>query len=165
MDVSDKSTPTVNLGRLSGDLGFLLRLAQLKVYEQYFRQCGDPQVKPGEFSVLWAIANNPGIRQSLLCQHLIIKRSHMTKLARSLEDRGLVSRRVPDDDRRGVELTLTERGKTMVEEAGKWFFAFEDSLGAELGEPDRSQFISLLLRFIAGADAAPEVFKHSAGRG
>src|SRR5690606_34275198 len=127
MDMSDKPSQTVNLGRLSGDLGFLLRLAQLKVYEQYFRQCGERQVKPGEFSVLWAIANNPGIRQSVLCQHLIIKRSHMTKLARSLEDRGLVSRGVPDDDRRGVELTLTEKGQEMVDEIGTWFFAFEDS--------------------------------------
>ena len=151
----DHSAQTVKLGRLANDLGFLLRLAQVRVYEQYFRQCGEHQIKPGEFSVLWAISNNPGIRQSLLCQHLIIKRSHMTKLARALEDRGLVSRRVPEDDRRGVELTITEKGQDLVDEISKWFFAFEDSLGAELGEPSRSQFIDLLARFVGNGGRNP----------
>ena len=148
MDAPANSS-TVSLGRLGQDLGFLLRQAQLKVYETYFHQCGEHQVKPGEFSVLWAIACNPGIRQSLLCQRLVIKRSHMTKLVRGLEDRGYVSRRIPDDDRRSVELTLTTEGQTVVDAIAKWFFTFEDSLGAEMGEPDRSQFIHLLRRFIS----------------
>lgn len=148
MDFPTNSS-TVSLGRLGQDLGFLLRQAQLKVYETYFRQCGEHHVKPGEFSVLWAIASNPGIRQSLLCQRLVIKRSHMTKLVRALEDQGYVSRRIPDDDRRGVELTLTAQGRTVVENIAKWFFAFEDSLGVEMGEPDRSQFVHLLRRFIS----------------
>jgi len=149
MDVPGNSSETVRLGRLAHDLGFLLRLAQVKVYERYFQQCGEHRIKPGEFSVLWAISHNPGIRQAVLCQRLIIKRSHMTKLVRLLEDRGLVSRRVPDDDRRGVELTLTAGGQAVVDGIAKWFFAFEDSLGGEMGEPDRSQFIDLLLKFIA----------------
>lgn len=153
MDAPDNSSETVRLGRLATDLGFLLRLAQVKVCERYLRQCGEHQVKPGEFSILWAISHNPGIRQNVLCQHLIIKRSHMTKLVQLLENRGLVSRRIPDDDRRGVELTLTAVGQTVVDDIATWFFAFEDSLGAEMDEPERSRLVDLLQAFIASENS------------
>jgi len=148
MDVPHSSSSTITLGRLATDIGFLLRLAQVKVYERYFREYGDRHVKPGEFSVLWAIAHNPGVRQNVLCQELIIKRSHMTKLVRSLEDRELVSRRVPDDDRRGVELTITEKGQSAVDEIASWFFTFEDCLGARMGSSDRDELKAHLLKFI-----------------
>lgn len=150
--MSDDPPDTVKLGRLATDLGFLLRLAQVKIYERYFRECGEHRIKPGEFSVLWAISNNPGIRQSLLCQRLIIKRSHMTKLARALEEQGLVTRTVPEDDRRGIELTLTARGQKMVDEVATWFFRFEDALGADMGKREREQFTASLLKFIASEE-------------
>jgi len=149
MDVPHSSSNAINLGRLATDIGFLLRLAQVKVYERYFREYGDRHIKPGEFSVLWAIAHNPGVRQNVLCQELIIKRSHMTKLVRSLEDRALVSRRVPDEDRRGVELTITDKGQTLVEEIAPWFFAFEDCLGEKMNATEREKLKAQLLKFIA----------------
>ena len=148
-----RSDSSVSLGRLGHDLGYLLRQAQIRVYERYFHQCAEFKVKPGEFSVLWAIANNPGIRQSLLCQQLVIKRSHMTKLVRALEDQGYVERRIPDDDRRGVELSLTPEGQQAVNDMSRWFFAFEDSLGSEMLDDERDQFIYLLRKFIATTSA------------
>jgi Transcriptional regulators len=154
MDCLDAETDTVQLGRLAGDLGFLLRLAQVKVYERYFRELGEQRVNPGEFSVLWAIALNPGIRQSALCQRLIIKRSHMAKLAKSLEERGLVTRSVPDDDRRGVELTVTSKGQTLVDDIADWFFAFEDRLGSGLTAAERGRLVQLLLKFITTENGA-----------
>lgn len=153
MDVPQGRPDAIRLGRLATDLGFLLRLAQVKVYERYFREHGDRHINPGEFSVLWAISHNPGIRQNVLCQQLIIKRSHMTKLVRSLEDRELVSRRVPDDDRRGVELTITEKGRIIVDEIASWFFPFEDALGARMDVADREELKALLLKFIASESA------------
>lgn len=154
MDCLDAETDTVQLGRLAGDLGFLLRLAQVKVYERYFRELGEQRVNPGEFSVLWAIALNPGIHQSALCQRLIIKRSHMAKLAKSLEERGLVTRSVPDDDRRGVELTVTSKGQTLVDDIADWFFAFEDRLGSGLTAAERGRLVQLLLKFITTENGA-----------
>lgn len=143
-----RSDNSVSLGRLGHDLGYLLRQAQIRVYERYFHQCAEYRVKPGEFSVLWAIGNNPGIRQSLLCQHLVIKRSHMTKLVRALEDQGYVERRIPDGDRRGVELSLTSEGQQAVDAMSQWFFAFEDSLGSGMSAAERDQFTALLHKFI-----------------
>ena len=148
MDTLVRTPENVNLERLNAAPGFMLRLAQLRVYEQFFSEVGERGLKPGEFSVLWVIRNNPGIRQSILGQSLMIKRAHMTKLIRALEDQGLLARRVPDEDRRAVELTLTEKGEREAETASEWFFAYEEGVGAALSNAERQQLLALLRKFI-----------------
>jgi len=148
MDVRVRSAEQVELDQLQSALGFLLRIAQLKVFQQYFMQPGEDRLKPGEFSVLWVIKCNPGIRQSLLCQRLMIKRAHMTKLIRALEERGWVARRIPDEDRRGVELTLTAEGEAAVGDAAEGFFAFENTVGSELNASEREQLMVLLRKLV-----------------
>ncbi|MFB9948834.1 MarR family winged helix-turn-helix transcriptional regulator [Rhizobium puerariae] len=148
MDMATRTTDDVNLDRLGTALGFLMRLAQIKVYEVFFEEFGDRHLKPGEFSVLWVILHNPGIRQSVLGQRLRIKRAHMTKLIRSLEDQGLVSRRIPDEDRRAVEISLTPEAVAKVRQASDWFFAFEGSLGSNLTAAEREQMTVLLRKFV-----------------
>ena len=148
MDMPIRTADDVDLDRLGTALGFLMRLAQLKIYERFFEEVGEHELKPGEFSVLWVILNNPGIRQSVLGQRLMIKRAHMTKLIRALEDQGLVSRRVPDDDRRAVEITLTPDAVQKVRQAGEWFFTYEDSVGSNLSAAERQQLTGLMRKFI-----------------
>lgn len=148
MDTLARTAENVNLERLNEAPGFMLRLAQLRVYEHFFSEVGERGLKPGEFSVLWVIRNNPGIRQSILGQSLMIKRAHMTKLIRALEDQGLLSRKIPDEDRRAVELTLTKKGETEAHAASEWFFAYEEGVGANLSAGEREQLLSLLRKFI-----------------
>lgn len=150
MDSLIRTPDSVNFDRLWSAPGFLLRLAQLKVYSEFFAKVGERGLRPGQFSVLWVIQNNPGIRQSILGQSLMIKRAHMTKLIRALEEDGLVSRRVPDDDRRAVELTLTAKGDEQVKAAADWLFRYEDGLGSGLDVSERRELIRLLQKFIAG---------------
>ncbi len=138
----------VDLGKLDGALGFLLRLAQLKTQARFFEESGNGQFKPGEFTVLWVILHNPGIRQSVLGQQLMIKRAHMTKLLRSLEDRGLVIRRIPEDDRRAVELTLSPAAAERIKKAEAWFFDFESRIGAPLTKSEVEQLNALLRKFL-----------------
>jgi len=148
MDMPIRTADEVDLDRLNSALGFLMRLAQLKIYERFFEEVGEHNLKPGEFSVLWVILHNPGIRQSVLGQRLMIKRAHMTKLIRALEDQNLVSRRVPDDDRRAVEITLTPEAVMRVEQASQWFFTYEASVGANLTADERRQLTALLQKFV-----------------
>lgn len=138
----------VDLGGLDGALGFLLRLAQLKTQARFFEENGEGGFKPGEFSVLWVISRNPGIRQSVLGQRLMIKRAHMTKLLRSFEDRGLVTRRIPQDDRRAVELTLSTQGAARLADAAEWFFEFENRIGDPLSKAEAKQLNALLRKFL-----------------
>lgn len=112
-----KSRPVheVALGDFGNSLGFLLRLAQLTSFEEFFEELGEFG-RPGEITVLLMIAENPGVRQGVLARTLMIKRAHMTKMVRAMEDSGLVRRTVPADDKRSVELWLTAKGKNRAKE-------------------------------------------------
>ncbi len=106
MDTIVRNAGDVDMGQLSGSLGFLLRLAQLRAFEDFFSDHGPGHapsgLKPGEFSVLWVIAENRGIRQSVLGRG-DDQAGAYAKLIRAMEDQGLVSRRIPDADRRAVD--------------------------------------------------------------
>jgi DNA-binding MarR family transcriptional regulator len=148
MDVPVRDNQKVKVGALSHSIGFLLRLAQLRAFDEYFSEEGPRGLKPGEFSVLWVIGCNPAIRQSVLGQRLMIKRAHMTKLIRALEDSGFVSREVPDSDRRAVELTLTEKGAREVEKSSELFFDYERRTGAPLDKREQAQLLALLQKYV-----------------
>jgi DNA-binding MarR family transcriptional regulator len=148
MDVLAPLRAGPDLGYLSDSLGFLLRIAQLKAYESFFEDLGAAGLKPGEYSILSVIGGNPGVRQGLLGQSLRIKRAHMTKIVRSLEDRGLVTRHIPDDDRRSVELTLTAAGRDYCTHHRAAALDHESRRPAELGAEDLETLKALLRRYV-----------------
>ena len=104
----------ISLGELTGALGFLLRMAQVRVFSGFFRKLGDQGLKPGEYSVLYVIGENPGQQQGAIARKLQIKPAHMTKLVQRMVDAGLVERAVDSDDRRSVRLSLTDQGAGFV---------------------------------------------------
>lgn len=138
----------VRLGPLRESLGFLLRLAQLSAFRDFFEDLGPLGVRPGELSVLLLIGENPGIRQGVLARRLMIKRAHMTKMVRSLENAGLVRRTVPASDRRSAELWLTERGRLRVAELREPFLAHERRPAPGLTRAEEAQLRELLRRYL-----------------
>ena len=109
--------PAVDFGPLTELAGFMLRLAQLQVFEAFYAEFGERGIRPGQISILIAIKENPGVRQGALAKALSIKRSNMAKIVRLLASDGLIRRRVPASDRRSVELSLTPAGRALVERA------------------------------------------------
>jgi len=138
----------VDVGPMRNSLGFLLRMAQLKTFEQYFTDYKGIGLKPGEFSVLTLIMHNPGIRQGVLARRLMIKRAHMTKLVRSLEKRGYVTRAIPDEDRRSVMLKLTAEGRSFVRRKWTLFMRYEEAPHSPLSAHEERQLIRLLQTFV-----------------
>ncbi len=105
----------IELGELAGSLGFMLRMAQITSYAQFFDQNRDASLLPGEFSVLWVVGQNPGIRQGDVARVLRIKRAHMTKLVKRFLSAGLLERKGSTEDRRAVLLFLSEKGRSEVD--------------------------------------------------
>lgn len=139
----------IRTGQLGSSLGFLLRIAQLEAFEQFFARFGDADLRPGEFSVLWVIGLNPGLRQGDLAAVLRIKPAHMTKIIRRLEELGRVERTIPEDDRRSVTLRLTETGRAFVTENEAAFFG-QDAYFDHSLTPDEEAALVRLLRKVAG---------------
>ena len=143
----------LNLGELLGSIGFVLRLAQIQAFAQFFDAFQGEDVKPGEFTVVWVIGLNPGVRQGTLARTLHIKPAHMTKLIQRMVGEGLVQRDIPPEDRRSVRLSLTPRGRAHVDRYRARFLAVHEAEKLGLTDAELSQLLSLLnkLSFKEGA--------------
>ena len=70
----------------------------------------------------------------------------MTHRLDKLEQRGLISREPDPSDRRGLLITLTKRGRTLVDRAVVDHLDTEHALLAKLSPRERQQLAALLRR-------------------
>lgn len=143
------SDDAVRFGPLAGSLGLLLRLSQLHSFADFYGALSRHAVRPGEMSILMMIRENPGIRQGVLAKALMIKRAHMTKMARRLEEAGLIRRTVPEDDRRAMELRLTPQGRARVAAMAPDLEAHEAQSFGGLTAKEAATLRTLLRKYLA----------------
>jgi DNA-binding MarR family transcriptional regulator len=151
IDLSTKNAQNkdeVDLGELSGSLGFLLRLAQLQIFEDFFKALSKYDLKPGEFSVLHVLALNPAQRQGAIAKILRIKPAHMTKVIARLETSGFLTRTIPDDDRRSVKLSLTQKGDDFVRNHRNEFMGYFNRDQERLSDDELGELVALLKKYV-----------------
>jgi DNA-binding MarR family transcriptional regulator len=149
------SDATVDCGRLPELMGFLLRMAQLQFFADFFEALPDFRLKPGEMSVLELIDRNPGVRPGQIAEILHILQPHMTKLVRRFEARGLLTRTVSPNDRRSVELRLTATGRDELVAHWDRLRAHEESRNSRLTPAEEATLVALLGK-LTGFEKAPE---------
>ncbi|RVV98119.1 MarR family transcriptional regulator [Mesobaculum littorinae] len=143
----------VALGDLDGSVSFMLRIAQVTVYDRIFSAEADLPLKLGEHTVLKVVGDNPGARQGAIADKLMIKWSHMTKVVSGLEERGLVERYVPPQDRRSVFLRLTDAGRHVVADMNLRLDALDAGATAALDADDRAELLRLLHKILGWPSA------------
>ncbi len=136
----------VAFGPLTDLAGFMLRLAQLRLFESFFHDFAARGITPGQIGILVAISRNPGVRQGVLADALHIKWSNMAKIVRLFEDQGLIERRVQERDRRAVELRLTEAGRIAVEETVPQLAVSDKAATTALTARERDTLLRLLAK-------------------
>jgi DNA-binding MarR family transcriptional regulator len=148
-----KAAPAdVDMGALTGLIGYMLRRAQIAVFQDIFRTFSHVGIRPAQFSVLTAIAHNPGRTQSQIAAALGIKRTNFVPLLDSLERRGLAERRPAPDDRRSHALHLTGAGKTVVRRLDEMVDKLEDRMIRRIGRERRAVLLELLRRLAERGD-------------
>lgn len=140
-------TDRVEMAEAGESLGFLLRIAQVQAFANFHDQLGKIGIKPGEFTLLWAIYHNPGQKQGNIARTLRIKPAHMTKLVGRQVDQGLVTRDIPADDRRSVRLTLTKEGEDYVTSRRDAFLDLTSTESDTLSTEDARTLVELLKKF------------------
>ena len=143
-----RNAENVRFGQLSESLGFLLRLSQLQSFADFYEGLGELGIRPGEISVLMMLADNPGIRQGVLARALMIKRAHMAKMIRGMEEAGLVTRTVPEDDRRAVQIWLTDKGKARIASVEAPFAEHEARNATPLSAAEEATLKTLLKKYL-----------------
>ena len=147
---SDAASNGVQLGYLDGLLGYMLRRAQLAVFQDFIVKMKDFGLRPAQFSVLAIIQANPGLKQSRVSEALGINRANFVALLDELEKRKLARRAPAEGDRRSNALYLTPQGEAFLNDAFRHLQAQHESrLDGVLGMADKQRLLTLLGRLAA----------------
>ena len=148
---TSSGAPTaVDLGELPALVGYVLRRAQIVVFQDFFRTFADVGIRPAQFSVLTILERNPGLKQTEVASVLGIKRTNFVVLIDELERRGLATRRAAEGDRRSSALFLTDKGKILVRKLKRMVAVHERRMTARIGAAHRKQLFRLLHRLADG---------------
>ena len=90
------------------------------------------------------------LRPSEFTNALMLTSSGTTKRLDRLEEAGLILREPDPDDRRGILITLTERGRTLVDAASEAHLANESRLLGALSDAERARLAELLRKLQLG---------------
>ena len=138
---------SIELGELSEMLGYALKRAQLKIFEDFLRCVAQLQLTPAQFSVLLLLDRNPGRNQTEIANTLGILRPNFVAMLDGLESRDLCTRVRSVNDRRSHHLVLTDKGRTTLARAKKLVAAkHEARLNELLGPSNRTALVAMLTR-------------------
>lgn len=143
-----KKAAAIDIGPLDNAVGYLLRRAQLAIFDDFIRTFADLGLRPATFSVLVLIDRNPGLNQSEISAALGIQRTNFVAMIDRLEERGLARREPSPADRRSHALTLTPAGRELLTEALALHDRLEARLEEKLGPDGRNALISYARRIV-----------------
>jgi DNA-binding MarR family transcriptional regulator len=136
---------TLQLGELSELLGYVLKRAQLKVFEDFLRCVAPLQLTPAQFSVLLLLDKNPGRNQTEIANTLGILRPNFVAMLDALESRDLCARMRSANDRRSHIVVLTDKGRAVLARAKKLVATkHEARLNEVLGSVNRAALLGML---------------------
>jgi DNA-binding MarR family transcriptional regulator len=137
----------LQLGELSELLGYSLKRAQLKIFEDFLRCVAPLQLTPAQFSVLLLLDRNPGRNQTEIANTLGILRPNFVAMLDGLESRDLCARIRSANDRRSHILMLTDKGRAVLARAKKLVAAkHEARLNELLGPVNRAALLEMLTK-------------------
>ena len=111
--------------RLTGLLGFQVRMAQATLYRDFAGAMGELNLTQRQMAVLEIVADSPSISQVDIAAQLLTDRATMMAIVDRLQDRDLIERRRSTEDRRRQELFLTPAGLSLLATARSIIAAHE----------------------------------------
>ncbi|ALM86963.1 MarR family winged helix-turn-helix transcriptional regulator [Bordetella sp. N] len=124
---------------------FRLQAIASRDIDRSFRPLG---VNPGEFDVIATLTRHGpphALSPQQLAESMLLSSGAMTNRLDRLEQAGLVARQPNPDDRRGVIVTLTDRGREAADAVLCAYLDILDQMLAPL-EPERRALLAELLR-------------------
>ena len=138
---------TLQLGELSGHLGYALKRAQLRIFEDFQRCVAPLQLTPAQIAVLLLLDKNPGRNQTEIANTLGILRPNFVAMLDGLESRELCTRVRSTNDRRSHILMLTDKGRAVLARARKLVATkHEARLNELLGPANRAALLEMLAK-------------------
>ena len=140
----------LDLGELAVLLGYSLKRAQLKVFDDFLSNVSSLELTPAQFSVLLLVDRNPGRNQTEIASTLGILRPNFVAMLDVLESRDLCRRMRSSIDRRSHVLGLTENGQAVLARAKKMVIGKHEARLIEvLGKDNHAALLAMLAKINA----------------
>jgi MarR family transcriptional regulator, organic hydroperoxide resistance regulator len=117
------------------------------------------------FVVLWVVWIWDGLETRRAAESAAISKATLTGVVKTLEARGLITRRVGDNDRRLVNLELTPAGMALMKELYPIFNAAEAEVVAGLSPRSLAQLTNSLRSIVTDIEAKPSAIVAEAEAG
>lgn len=140
----------VDLGHLPERIGYLVRRAQLVIYQDFAQTYAESGIRPAQYAALTVIERNPGLKQKDVSEALNIKRANFVAMCDELETLGLAKREQIATDRRSYALYLTRKGKALIKKLHALNEVHEARMTAVIGEQGREKLVELLTAIAEG---------------
>jgi DNA-binding MarR family transcriptional regulator len=144
-----RSRPGLHLGDTAG----LLRVMRLAAFleRELAASCA---VKPGQFQVLAALRRRDPLPMTAteLARAAILTSGAMTAVLDRLEEQGLIRREIDAEDRRARRITITEKGRNLIDRALDQRMAQHRALNAALTLDERESLNALLRKLLIAVE-------------
>ena len=125
-------------------IAYHLRIAQEASFQAIRHGAGKADLKPGWYTILTILSENPGITPTELSRNCGRDRSTLTSTLRDLAARGLVVRRRTQKDQRSYTIRLTAKGEQMLEQVRTFCRLHDAKIDRIVGSKNKAQFIATL---------------------
>jgi DNA-binding MarR family transcriptional regulator len=125
-------------------IGYALRRAQLKLFQNLIGRLAAHDLRPAQFSALAIIDQNPGLMQADLAKALAIEPPQVVPLLNKLESRALAVRVRCKPDKRSYGIFLSKTGETLLKELKQIAAQSDLDSTAALSGGEREELLRLL---------------------
>jgi DNA-binding MarR family transcriptional regulator len=143
-DKSKTDLPQLDVHALAQDLPYNLRNIQALLRPAVDDIREEMDLKAGAIGILSLVWLNPGVSQKDLAASLAMKKSYVATQIKHLEERGLLSRKQVDADKRLNALTLTAEGHSLIARARQLTDALNDRAMTGVSPDERAAFFRIL---------------------
>ncbi len=133
---------------LADSPAFLVRLAQLRAFDEFYRNFAGLGVTPAGFSVFALISANPGVRPGTVAEELRVKPSNVAALVNALVAAGLVQRMTDASELRACLLYPTEAGAKVWQDMQRTHRDTDARFVEALTSAERKQLVALLRKLL-----------------
>lgn len=138
------SKPALLDQALESYLGYVLRRAQMKVFQHLATHLEAFDLRPAQFTALMIIEQHPGLMQADLARALAIEPPQAVVLVNKLEKLGLAMRVRCKPDKRSYGIFLSKAGETQLKELKEIAQQSDVDSTRSLDQQERGQLIALL---------------------
>jgi DNA-binding MarR family transcriptional regulator len=144
--------PGVRYGVLDSLMGYAVRRAQIKTYENFIVTLAPWGITPPRFSAMVIVSLNPGLKLTQLAKIMGLARSGVVMLVDALEELGYIERQPVLEDKRAFSLVLTDKGQADLVKISDVVKAQDAQVMASLSRGEQAELHRLLLKLCGITD-------------